>query len=435
MNRRLLLASIAFAAAGGALWWNRDWLPARGLLNPCLDPRLPESIAAHPAVARALEDLDLSKVWDGHVHLVGTGDGNPEDVWVNPALDSPWHPLEFIQKRLYMNASCVSDRQQADGAYVQRLQSLLEPYPGLRLLLLAFDYNYDESGRRRPDLSTFYISNGYAQAVAESHPRFEWICSVHPYREDALEALQWAADHGARAVKWLPPAMGMDPSSPRCDPFYQAMRRLHLPLLTHGGHELAAQGGGQQEFGNPLLLRQALEHGVRVIVAHCASLGSLIDLPGHAETGAASSNFQAFMGLMREPAYEDLLFGDISAITQVNRAPEALRPLLLAADIHHRLLNGSDYPLTGILPLFSRSQLRRLGLLDADTAAVVFEIQKYNPLLFDLVLKRNLSWQGHRFPRQVFETADFFQRISPPRADPAPGPRTSLTPLPGRQLR
>ncbi|MCU0296841.1 MAG: hypothetical protein MUD05_12445 [Candidatus Nanopelagicales bacterium] len=121
------------------------------------------------------------------------------------------------------------------------------------------------------------------------------------------------------------------------------------------------------------------------------------------------------MQLMREKAYEGLLFGDLSAITQVNRAPEALRALLLAEDIHHRLLNGSDYPLTGIVPLFSKGQLQRLGLLDEETASVVFEVQKHNPVLFDFVLKRNLAWQGRRFPRQVFETAGFFSR-------PAPGP-------------
>jgi mannonate dehydratase len=69
----------------------------------------------------------------------------------------------------------------------------------------------------------------------------------------------------------------MDPSSPRCYPFYEAMQRLNLPLLTHGGHELAAQGGGHQDFGNPLLLRRALDLGVRAIVAHCASLGAAVD--------------------------------------------------------------------------------------------------------------------------------------------------------------
>lgn len=412
MNRRTLLWSLAFAAGGGALWRYRDWLPVRGLFNPCHAPWLPDEIAAHPAMLSATQDLDLSKVWDCHVHLVGTGDSEPGEVWVNPALDSIRHPLQLVQKRLYMNASCVSDQQDHDAAYVDRLQALMEPKTGMRLLLMAFDYNYDEAGRRRPELSTFFISNRYAQAVAASRPQWEWICSVHPYRDDAVDALQWAAEHGARAVKWLPPAMGMDPSSPSCDPFYAAMERLNLPLLTHGGHELAAQGGGHQGYGDPLLLRRGLDHGVRVIVAHCASLGTAIDSrrPGEPET--ATSNFQAFMDMMRDPDYGNLLYGDLSAITQVNRAPEAVKTLLLADDIHHRLLNGSDYPLTGILPLFSRNQLVRLGLIDEQTASVVFEVQKYNPLLFDLALKRNLDWQGHRFPRQVFETAEFFQHAS-----------------------
>jgi hypothetical protein len=32
--------------------------------------------------------------------------------------------------------------------------------------------------------------------------------------------------------------MGLDPSSPRRNRFYQALRGLNLPLLTHGGHSL-----------------------------------------------------------------------------------------------------------------------------------------------------------------------------------------------------
>jgi mannonate dehydratase len=115
------------------------------------------------------------------------------------------------------------------------------------------------------------------------------------------------------------------------------------------------------------------------------------------------------MAMMRDPSYEDLLYGEISSTTQINRAPEALKALLKANDIHDRLLNGSDYPLPGIVPLFSLGQLVRLGLIDPQVAPVVFELQKYNPLLFDLVLKRNLQWQGQRFPRRVFETANFFE--------------------------
>jgi mannonate dehydratase len=182
MNRRTLLWSLAFAAGGGALWRYRDWLPVRGLINPCHAPRLPDEIAAHPAILRATQDLDLSKVWDCHVHLVGTGDSEPGDVWVNPALDSIRHPLQLVQKRLYMNASCVPSQQNGNAAYIDRLKALMEPKTGMRLLFLAFDHNYDEAGRRRPELSTFFISNRYAQAIAASHPRLEWMCSVHPCR-------------------------------------------------------------------------------------------------------------------------------------------------------------------------------------------------------------------------------------------------------------
>jgi predicted TIM-barrel fold metal-dependent hydrolase len=410
LNRRALIGSFATLVGGGVLWWNRHWLPTRGLVNPCLTPSLPDEIANHPAVAAATQGLRRDQVWDCHVHLLGLGDVHPGEVWVNPMMDSPWHPLQVVQKRLYLNGSCPTEDLAADEGYLDRLEALIEEMPAVRLMLMAFDYHHDEDGRRREELSTFHVSNAHARSMSERHDRLEWICSVHPYREDAVEALRWSARHGARAVKWLPPAMGMDPSSARCDGFYDAMRELDLPLLTHGGDELAVQGGGHQHLGNPLLLRRPLEHGVRVIVAHCASQGVGQDLRKPKKADHPVRNFELLLDMMREPTYEALLFGDISAVTQINRAPESLKTLLLAEDLHHRLINGSDYPLTGILPLFSAGQLRDLGLIDPDAAGAIFEVQKHNPLYFDLVLKRSLRWQGHRFPAAVFETARFFER-------------------------
>lgn len=402
---------LAIVAVSGAAWWLRDWLPTRGLSNACLTASLPESLAEHPVVIGALDGIDLSKAWDCHVHLLGTGEAPASDVWVNPVMESALHPIQYLQKRFYLNASCVPQEEGGDTAYIGRLVALNDPLGGSRLMLLAFDYNHDEDGQRRPERSTFFVSNRYAQAVAASHEHLEWICSVHPYREDALEALRWCATRGARAVKWLPPAMGMDPSSPRCDSFFATMKDLDLPLLSHGGDELAVQGGGHQEYGNPLFLRRALEHRVRVIVAHCASEGMGRDLR-QGTTGPMVSNFSLFLSMMRNPAYEELLYGDLSAVTQINRAPEALRTLLLADDLHDRLLNGSDYPLPGVVPLFSPGQHVRLGLVDEATASVVFELQRHNPLLFDLILKRSLRWQGRRFPPKVFETAGFFAGLN-----------------------
>ena len=410
MNRRQFIAGagVSLAAGAGAAWWGLDWWPDRGLRNPCLAPALPNHLARHPVVTEALAGLDTGKVWDCHVHLVGTGHSDPEQLWVNPSLDGLWHPFQYLQKRIYMNAACVDDPDRGDSAFIERLDALVRATGLKRPMLLAFDYNHNVQGHRRPEFSTFFVSNRYTQAVAAAHPGWEWICSVHPYRTDAIDALQWAVEHGARAVKWLPPAMGMDPASPRCDRFYAALRHLELPLLTHGGHELAAVGGGHQEYGDPRRLRRALDRGVRVIVAHCASFGDVIDIRQQKPPKSMLRNFRAFMDMMREPEYADLLYGDLSAITQINRAPEALRALLEAGDLHHRLLNGSDYPLVGIVPLFSLRQLRRLGLIDGTVSGVVAELQRHNPLLFDLVLKRSLRWNGHRFSKQVFETSDFF---------------------------
>ncbi len=410
MHRRRFLSvtPALLLALGGAGWWLRDWLPTRGFTNACT-PALPDALRDHPVVAEALEGLDFSRIWDAHVHLLGTGEAPGGDIWINPVMESAWHPFQYLQKRLYLNASCVSDAEPGgDALFLARLASLLEgPLYGSRVMLLAFDYNHDLLGRPQPEMSTFHIANRYAEAVASQHGAFEWICSVHPYREDAIEALKWCAERGARAVKWLPPAMGMDPASPRCDPFYAALKELDLPLIAHGGKELAVQGGAHQEYGNPLRLKRALEHGVRVVVAHCASEGDGHDMRKGQE-GPKARNFQLFMQMMREPAYEGLLYGDISAITQVNRAPEALQALLEADDLHGRLLNGSDYPLPGVVPLFSPQQHVRLGLIDPTRAEIVFELQNYNPLLFDLVLKRSLRWKGGAFGNEVFETAGFF---------------------------
>ncbi|MCZ7655906.1 MAG: hypothetical protein M5R42_19030 [Rhodocyclaceae bacterium] len=82
------------------------------------------------------------------------------------------------------------------------------------------------------------------------------MASIHPYRRDCVEALTRAAAEGARAVKWLPAAQGMNPSSPLCDRFFEALAKLDLPLISHAGEERAVHGGNTQHFGNPLLLRQ-----------------------------------------------------------------------------------------------------------------------------------------------------------------------------------
>ena len=258
--------------------------------------------------------------------------------------------------------------------------------------------------------TTLHVPDAYARDTARAHPAyFEWAASIHPYRADCVEALERAAQHGARAVKWLPAAMGMDPAAPRCDRFYEALARLGLPLISHAGEERAVLGADAQDLGNPLRLRRALAQGVRVVVAHCGSMGQDRDLDRGAN-GPLIDSFELFARMMDEPRHAARLFGDISAMTQLNRAGPALARVIERSDWHLRLLNGSDYPLPGVMPIFSVDYLVQIGLLRAETAPVLKEIRVHNPLLFDFVLKRTLRSNGRAFAPGVFETRAFFER-------------------------
>src|SRR5205823_5905472 len=130
---------------------------------------------------------------------------------------------QYARRKFFLNAGCVDEAKGGvDVAYVARVQGLVDGLvasggPGAKLILLAFDRAYDENGKPDLDATTFYVPDAYARDTARADPRrFEWAASIHPYRADALDALERAKAEGARAVKWLPPAMNIDPASPRC---------------------------------------------------------------------------------------------------------------------------------------------------------------------------------------------------------------------------
>jgi len=404
VKRRLFLVSLGALATAGWYYWPED-----GFINPCLDAALPDELANNDLIAAAWQGVDANQYWDCHTHLLGVGDSGG-GAWVNPDMLELSHPILRVQYEFFMNAACVDDSQQVDNDYVSRLLAYQAGLAkGTRLMLLAFDYAYDSDGQLLMDDSHLYVPNSYARDVARRYPgRFEWTASIHPYREDAVSALEEAARDGARAVKWLPPSMNIDPASPRCDAFYEALARLDLPLLSHAGLERAVHVPDAQKLGNPLRLRRPLEHGVRVIAAHCASMGDGEDL----DAGGGNSrltNFALFARLMDEPRYEGLLFGDISAMTQLNRIGPALDTVLERDDWHERLINGSDHPLPGVFPLFSMTTMVSRGYLKESEADTIRAIRPHNPLLFDFVLKRTIRHAGKGFAANVFHTRRFFE--------------------------
>lgn len=367
----------------------------------------PEDIAnigaqARDLVAQAFEDVEPGSLRDYHAHLVGLGAGGT-GAQVNPTLLSWKNPLHRIKGLVYLSGMGVEDEDQADTQYVQRLLSLIRNAEGIGTMgLLAFDWHYTPDGRINVAKSEFYTPNDWVLDLAEQHPdAFFPIVSVHPYREDALEEIDRCAARGAKIMKWLPNGQGMKGDEARIEAYYERLIRHGMTLLTHVGEEKAVEAEEDQKLGNPLLFRKPLDMGLKVIMAHAASLGTNADIDGD---GREVDNVDLMLRLFDEPAYENLLFADISATLQFNRLPGPMLKLLERPDIHHRLINGTDYPLPAINIVIRTRDLVKHDLIDASERKALAELYDYNVLLFDYVLKRRLRHPrtGQKFPPSVF---------------------------------
>ena len=233
-----------FLALGGASLLAGCKLPLtleQGLMNNC---RTTMPAIAAPLVAQAWSGLRADRVWDVHAHLFGNG-RSKGGIWVEPDFDRPSSIMGRVRHAFFKNAGCAGeDDDYLDQGMVSRIIALADQCPaGAKFMLLAFDFTFDETGARREDLTTFSVPNAYAWRIARLRAdRFEWVASIHPYRADAVAQLEMAKQQGARAVKWLPPAMGIDLRAPQSLAFYDAMQRLDMPLLVHLGEEQAVAG-------------------------------------------------------------------------------------------------------------------------------------------------------------------------------------------------
>jgi uncharacterized protein len=235
MNRRhFLLTSSALGLVSCKVSFEQ------GLRNPCKSPAALATLSAAQfdasLVRSAWAGIDATQVWDTHAHLFGDGDSGA-GVWLNPELSEGATLQGKVQRTGYLNAGCVIDKDgERDKSMLARLQACAAALPtGAKVMAFAFDYAHNEAGARLSEHSTFYVPDAYARDAARRMPeRFEWVASIHPYRKDALDALARAKAEGAKAVKWLPAAQGMNPSHRLCKPFFRALAAAQLPLIVHG---------------------------------------------------------------------------------------------------------------------------------------------------------------------------------------------------------
>ena len=151
------------------------------------------SPGARALIDAAYADVDRARIWDVHSHLVGLGAGDT-GCWVNPAMRSHLHPVRRLQFDLYLSAAGVTDANEADGQFLERLLALHRAAnPAGKLVLMAFDFRFDQLGREVREDSTFHTPNEYVLRIAGENDDVVACVSIHPYRTDAAYRLEaWA---------------------------------------------------------------------------------------------------------------------------------------------------------------------------------------------------------------------------------------------------
>lgn len=261
-----------------------------------------------------------------HVHLVGNGRGQPSSgCWLHPGWT---HRLlaNWMLRQIGLPLSWKSP--EFDAAYVKLLSRWLRESAITHAVLLAHEEVYDASGRKLK-FGSFYIPNDYLFAVCREHPEMLPAVSIHPARTDAMDELERCLEAGAVMMKCLPNCHNIDTRLPQYRRFWERMAEAGLPLLAHtGGEHTVPQF--DKKLADPATLTGALDCGVTVIAAHCATKSGATDpdyLPALVET----------MG--RYPR----LLADLSALNLPFRSA-GLKTMLARRDLHDRLLHGSDFP-------------------------------------------------------------------------------------------
>ena len=239
-------------------------------------------------------------------------------------------------------------------------------------VLLAFDAVYTLDGKRDDANTHLELDNDYVRLLVRRHPKLLFGCSVHPYRRDAVEELERCISGGATLCKWLPITQGIDPSHPKCFPFYECLAHHGLPLLSHTGGEKMLPNINDR--ADPTLLMPAIRRGVTVIAAHCG-------------TRSAKSETDYLPQWCRMALEHEHFYGDTAALNLPTRS--YAYPILMADErLRAKLIHGSDWPVYPVPPASS------LGLVET-----LRQWEERNWLRRDAAIKRKIGLDDAYFGR------------------------------------
>jgi predicted TIM-barrel fold metal-dependent hydrolase len=310
----------------------------------------------------------------------------------------------------FLRASCISCWKKT-SEYLELAYRILTSSEELDgIVLLALDAVYSpRSGKLDEKKTDVWISNRFiakavqrlnGQLANESDPRkrakrFFYGASISPNRRDWREELEFVAlDTNAVLIKLIPSVQHIDLKDSKHKEFYKSLTSHGLPLLCHVGPEYSfPEGIREYKRDNFRLLERALDCGVTVIAAHCATPV----FPPPIDRNEVRE-FHRFMKKYNSGS-EIRLWGDTSAFclsTRVSMVHEILETFTPKWLVH-----GSDFP----VPI---DGWVHLPFMTPDvTVKEYLQIQRTrNPLDKDVRIKR-----AHGFSDSILENAEKVLRM------------------------
>jgi predicted TIM-barrel fold metal-dependent hydrolase len=324
-------------------------------------------------------------VIDCHVHICAT---TPGHGWMSERLQKSL-AFRFMRWRL----GIVGYDEATERQLEQKLIDTINETTWLdAAVVLAFDAVHDRDGHLDEANTHLYVTNDYVIELAKRHPKVLFGASVHPYRKDAVQALERCVAAGAVLLKWLPITQDFNPADERCLPFYEALAHHKLPLLSHTGGERSLPNM-DMSVADPRLLEPALRRGVTVIAAHC----------GTRSVPTETDYINGFMSLAHK--YEHF-YGDTSALCLPTRS-YAFEKVLHDPIVRAKLVHGSDWPIIALPPL-----------LELGVAKSLAAMNEPNWMRRDVLIKQQLGFDD-AYWRRGAEVLRLGERASRDTAVPA----------------
>lgn len=285
--------------------------------------------------------------------------------------------------------------------------------------IMAMDGVYDATGTLDKEETIGFVSNRYMVTLVKclndkiaasgmfTQNRFVAVGSINPMQSTVghgmkmrdfkilKDEIQYLEENDVQFIKWRPATMDFDPALVS-DEFYLALRDARIGILTHTGSSAGIHVNEKKNgYASPARLKDAVDLGVTVVMLHTGRKGP--------EEGRAYSDIALEM-LKDNP--DKPLFGEVSVVPYGKTYPLMNSIIKNAENGKMRFVNGSDYSAMAAWYVVGPSldDLETSGWITTKDKEGLIEIFKYNPLLFDFVLKRTMATpkDGIAIPLKLF---------------------------------